>query len=217
MTGRSLGWAALVAAVAAITVLVPPLVAPKNQARSGTASASPPSVSTPSTGGTSGPSPSSPNLTSSPSLMPSPILTSAMPPAVSASATATRPPFTPIRLLAADPGNVRSGARVIECASCQGGSRVGYIGGPNTLIMLVRGVRTGGRRTLTVTYETEARRTLKIAVNQDPVRVVKLAGAKDLMIPAVTRLSISLPAGTSSIKFYNDEGSAPDVNGIVIS
>jgi hypothetical protein len=94
---------------------------------------------------------------------------------------------------------------------------VGYIGGPNTLIMLIHGVAVPGKRTLTVTYETDVPRTLKIGVNHSPVRTLVLSGAQDLLIPAVTELSISLPAGDSSIKFFNDAGSAPDINGIVIS
>jgi len=208
VTGRSLGWAALVAAVAAITVLVPPLVAPKSHSRAGTAAPSP-SVS------------ASvlvlPSASPLPSASLSPSSVSSPEPTMSAPPTPTKRPFKTIRLLAADKANVRSGARVIECAGCQGGHRVGYIGGPNTLIMLIHGVTAPGRRTLTVTYETDVPRTLKIAVNQNPVRTLKLAGAKDFMIPAVTRLTISLPAGSSSIKFFNDEGPAPDINGIVIS
>jgi hypothetical protein len=94
---------------------------------------------------------------------------------------------------------------------------VGYIGGPNSLIMLIRGVSVPGKRTLAVTYETDAPRTLKIRVNDGQVRARVLAGANDLLIPAVTELSITLPAGASSIKFFNDAGSAPDINGIVIS
>jgi hypothetical protein len=94
---------------------------------------------------------------------------------------------------------------------------VGYIGGPNTLIMVIRGVAAPGNRTLTVVYETDGPRTLKIGVNDSPVQTVLLAGAHDFLIPSVTTLSIFMPAGASSIKFFNDAGSAPDISGIVIS
>jgi hypothetical protein len=184
---RRLGWAALVAGLAAATVFLPPLVAPKTH-RGTEAAPSPPARSSP-----AAPSPS----------------------AVEARSVA--PTFGTVRLPAADPGNVRVGARIIPCASCEGGSRVGYLGGPNTLTMRIRGIAAPGNRKLTVVYETDGPRTLKIRVNDSPVRTLKLSGAHDFVIPAVTTLSIFLPAGTSSIKFFNDNGPAPDINGIVIS
>ena len=80
------------------------------------------------------------------------------------------PPFAAITLHAADPANLRSGARIIECPTCVGGSRVGYIGGPNTLAIRVAGVATAGERTLTVTYETAETRTLRVAVDDGPAQ-----------------------------------------------
>jgi hypothetical protein len=118
---------------------------------------------------------------------------------------------------AADPANLRNGARIIECATCDGGSRVGYIGGPNTLAIRISGVTTPGRRTLTVVYETAEPRTLKIAVGDGMPQVLHLAGAHDWMIPANVSLQIDLPAGMSWIRFFNDAGSAPDINRIVVS
>jgi hypothetical protein len=109
------------------------------------------------------------------------------------------------------------GARVIACGTCDGGRRVGYIGGPNILIVRVTGIAAPGDHTLTVTYETEDLRTLKIAVNDSPARALSLAGAHSWLIPAVTSLQVFLPAGTSWIRFFNDTGPAPDINKIVIS
>jgi hypothetical protein len=94
---------------------------------------------------------------------------------------------------------------------------VGYIGGPNILAVRVTGIVAPGNRTLTITYETEDLRTLKIAVNDAPVHSLSLAGARSWLIPAITSLPVFLPAGTSWIKFFNDAGSAPDINKIVIS
>jgi hypothetical protein len=118
---------------------------------------------------------------------------------------------------AADPGNLRTGARVIECASCRGGSRVGYIGGPNILAIRVDGVTTAGTRTLKIVYETEEPRTLKVAVNDGTAHTLQLTGAASLLIPATTSVKVFVPAGTSWIRFFNDAGSAPDINEIVLS
>jgi hypothetical protein len=203
---RSLGWTAVITAVAATTILVPPLVAPKTHHGAGTATAPPvaqsrvatqsPTIAESSSPATSASATHSPSVTQSPRIAPS---------------------FSTIRLHAADPANLRSGARIIPCGSCDGGRRVGYIGGPNTLVMLIRGVTAPGKRTLTVTYETDGPRTLKIGVNNGPIRTLLLTGAHDFLIPALTSLSVFIPAGASTIKFFNDAGSAPDINGIVIS
>lgn len=118
---------------------------------------------------------------------------------------------------AADPANIRTGARVIECASCRGGSRVGYIGGPNILAIRVAEMTTAGTRTLTIVYETEEPRTLKVAVNDGTAQTQPLAGAASLLIPATTSVEVFVPAGDSWIRFFNDTGSAPDINEIVLS
>ncbi|WP_433086811.1 hypothetical protein ACQP1P_14200 [Dactylosporangium sp. CA-052675] len=115
---------------------------------------------------------------------------------------------------AADAANLRKGARVIECPTCDGGRRVGYIGGPNTLAVRVPEVPAAGERTLVIVYETESLRTLKVAVADGPVHTLKLAGAGDYRIPARTSLPVYLPAGGTWIRFYNDDGDAPDINRI---
>ncbi|WP_433219449.1 hypothetical protein ACQP00_15245 [Dactylosporangium sp. CS-047395] len=119
-----------------------------------------------------------------------------------------------IAVHAADNGNLRKGARIIECPSCDGGRRVGYIGGPNTLAIRVPEVPVAGERTLVIVYETVVLRTLKVAVADGPVHTLTLAGAGDYLIPARTSLSVYLPAGTTWIRFFNDAGDAPDINRI---
>jgi len=127
------------------------------------------------------------------------------------------PSFAAVSVHAADPANLRSGARIIECASCDGGSRVGYIGGPNTLAIRLAGITAAGNRKLTVVYETVEPRTLKLAVNDGPTHTLTLAGAHDLQIPATTTLTMFVPAGTSWLRCFNDAGDAPDINRIVLS
>jgi hypothetical protein len=187
LTSR-LRWTTLIAAVAAVTVLVPPLVAPKTQARSAAQ-----------------PAPSASHSSSSSA--------SAHP---TASASAAGPSFATISLQASDPGNIRKGAHVFTCATCDGGDRVGYLGGANYLIIPVRGVPAAGTRTLTVVYENDGRRTLMISVNGITVSTLSLTGGS-WHVPATTTLPVFLPAGASMIKFFNDSGPAPDINRIVIS
>jgi hypothetical protein len=120
-------------------------------------------------------------------------------PAAPSSPVATASPATfAISRHAADGANLRNGARIIDCPSCDGGRRVGYIGGPNTLAIRVAGVPSAGERTLLVVYETQDPRTLKIAVGDGPVHT----------------MSVFVPAGVSWIRFFNDAGPAPDINRI---
>jgi hypothetical protein len=139
-------------------------------------------------------------------------------PSASPSVTASAPAVFPaIERHAADPANLRNGARIIECPTCDGGSRVGYIGGPNTLAVRISGVETGGERTLTITYETAEPRTLHVAVDDGPAQTVRVTGAADWRIPATVSLRAHVPAGAGWVRFFNPAGSAPDINRLVIS
>ena len=219
---RRLGWTVLAVGVAATAVLVPPLVVPSPPVAQPPPSTAPPSTAPPAAGT---PSVVTPSVVISSVLVTPPAVTvpAPAPPGGSsetapAPGTSSPPPaFPSITVHAADPANIRSGARVIECASCRGGSRVGYIGGPNTLAVRVAGVTTAGTRTLTIVYETEEQRTLKVAVNDGAAQARRLAGAASLLIPATTSVEVFVPAGDSWIRFFNDTGSAPDVNEIVLS
>ncbi|MFG2039887.1 hypothetical protein [Dactylosporangium sp. NPDC048998] len=181
---RRLGWASLAAAIAATIAVVPPLVLPS-----------------------AAPSPPSKGPSGAPSEAPSAAHSSlpAAPPV---------PAFRAISLHAADDANLRKGARVIDCPSCDGGRRVGYIGGPNTLAIRVADVPAAGDRTLVIVYETQDPRTLMVTVNDGPVHTMSLSGAGDYLIPATASLRVYLPAGTSWIRFFNDAGPAPDINRI---
>lgn len=208
---RRLGWAALTVAVGATATFVPPLVLPDGRGHppAATAPTPPPTPSSSSAGAGAGGTTPAPVPTSPATALPRP----AVPPTTSAKPSAG-PGFAPISRHAADGANLRNGARVIECPTCVGGSRVGYIGGPNTLAIRVADVPAAGERTLTVTYETAETRTLLVAVGDGPVHALTLSGAGDWRIPATVSLRVHLPAGTSWVRFFNDAGPAPDVNRI---
>ncbi|MFC5001628.1 hypothetical protein ACFPIJ_27805 [Dactylosporangium cerinum] len=201
---RRLGWTALAVGVGATALFVPPLVLPDG--RGGLPDGRgvvPDGRSDPPAAAASTPPPA-----------PSSALPRTAAPASPTGKPSPAAGFAAITLHAADPANLRSGARVIECPTCVGGSRVGYIGGPNTLAIRVAGVTTAGERTMTVTYETAETRTLRVAVGDGPAQALTLSGARDWLIPATVSIRVQLPTGTSWIRFFNDEGPAPDVNQI---
>lgn len=215
---RRLGWAALAVAVVATATFVPPLVLPDGRGLPPAATAPTPPPSPPASPLPSAPpasSPSQPGVSAEGTApAPAPTLPAAALPRATAPSPAATPGFAAITLHAADEANLRNGARVIDCPTCVGGRRVGYIGGPNTLAIRVAGVPAAGERTLTVTYETAEARTLRVAVDDGPAQSLTLSGAGDLLIPATVTLRVHLPAGTSWIRFFNGDGPAPDVNQI---
>ncbi|GHJ43128.1 hypothetical protein Cs7R123_04700 [Catellatospora sp. TT07R-123] len=206
VSSRVVGWSALVLAVGATIAVVPPLVLP--DPRPGAA---------PVVQQSAGSSVMPPSPLPSPR-PPAPSPSKAEPPPTTPRAAASAASrFRPITVHAADPVNIRVGARVIACPSCVDGSRVGYIGGPNTLAVRIAGVPRAGERTLTIVYETELPRTLKFAVDDGPVQELTLAGARSWLIPARVSVRVRLPEGTCWISFFNDAGSAPDIDTVTVS
>lgn len=212
---RVLGWAALVLAVAVTIAVVPPLIMPDPPPDHPPAAASPPGSQTPQP--SAAPGPTSPPPARPRTSPPGPADPGRTKAAVSPARTTPQAVFKPITVHAADAANLRVGARIIECPTCVDGSRVGYIGGPNTLAVRIEGVPRAGERTLTVVYETEQPRTLKIAVDGGPVRELTLAGAQSWLIPVQVSVRLHLPKGACWIRFFNDTGSAPDINTVTVS
>ena len=208
-SGRGPSWGVLLLSlgIAATAMAVPPLILSWSRAADpvaapATVPADRPVTSVPATSvpATSGLATSGPALSGRPT----------SPPATTAA-------FRAIRIDAAAPGNRRSGVAVTSCPICASGSRVQYLGGGHWLIVTVRGVPVAGRRTLTIIYESDGPRDLHVAVNSDPTVTLTLAGAGSWTSPARTSIPIDLPAGTSEIKFFNDRGTAPDLDRILIT
>jgi hypothetical protein len=129
----------------------------------------------------------------------------------------TRPRFRPIRIDAADPRNGQYDTAIIKCPTCVSGSRVQYVGQTHAVVFRIRDVPVGGRRTMTIYYETQGPRPLDIVVNDDPKISLTLPGADSWIVPARTKVRIDLPAGDSDIRFFHAEHPAPDLDQIRIS
>lgn len=189
--------AGLALAVAATSVAVPPLILSwSRQDPGGTASSQVITTGAPSTPSTA---------------------TSSTPPPGPAVPGSPSPAFRPMKIAAADPANTRYGVAVTECPLCASGSRVQYLGQGHALIVPVRGVAVGGRRTLTIVYESAGSRTLFVDVNGDSVVSLTLEGAGSWEVPARVSIPIDLPAGDSVLKFYNAADPAPDLDQLRIT
>ena len=120
-------------------------------------------------------------------------------------------------MTAADPGNVFYESNVVACGTCASGSRVQYLGQGHYIVLNVRNVPVAGPRTLTITYECNTPRTFLVSVNDTVPVSLLLDGAGDWLTPAQATMPITLPAGDSQIKFFNNADPAPDLDQILIS
>ena len=81
-----------------------------------------------------------------------------------------------------------------------------------------RACRTAGERTLTVIYETRAAAYPRTRRRRRPrPRPDAQPAPASWLIPVPVSLRLWLPKGTCWIRFFNDTGSAPDINTITVS
>ena len=212
------GLAGLSCVIAITAVAVPALIAPQsphhnNALGSGAASGATPSVAT--------------SLTWPASASPTPAHPTGMPsgggdpPAPSTSPTARHRPsappiLTPISIQAEDQNNTLvGGAGIASCSTCDGGARVRYIGGANELIVHLT-MPVGGTRTVTVIYESDGYRTLKVGINDGTIIVRSVTGT-DWDQRRVLQFTADIPAGKTSLTFFNDTSPAPDIDKVTLS
>jgi chitodextrinase len=110
-------------------------------------------------------------------------------------------------------GNTRTGGAVVaSCATCSGGSKVGYIGNGATLSFNNVAGGTGGARTVTIHYLSAVARTA--VVNG---QTVNFAPTADWNTVGSTSLTLNLPAGNNTITIANPTGWAPDIDRITVN
>ncbi|WP_432837411.1 hypothetical protein [Dactylosporangium sp. CA-092794] len=199
----------LAVAVGIAAFILPPLIGSSgggSPAPRGAAGPGPGSVtSTSATLGVTGTEPALTAGSPGPSSAPS-----SAPPAVTAA------PFEPISLQAEDPTSSLAGsASVADCDTCDGGARVRYID-LQASVTLHFVVPSAGRREITVLYELDGDRKLKVSINGGPpVKQVLTGHSWDK--PSAFSFVAVVPQGVVTMRLYNDEGPAPDIDKVTIS
>jgi len=193
-SGQWVGLSLVAVAMAAATVLVPPLITPPDSAAPA-------------------PSSSAAVTPSSTAVAPSSALVA---PQASASSALSAARFTPVTIQAEDPGNLLTGgASVVTCATCHGGGRVRYL--CNTCTLVVRtALPVAGSRTITVGYEVDGPRFIKVSINGAPASSWPVTGP-EWTVPQTFRFTAQLPAGDLRLTFFNDESPAPDIDDVIIA
>jgi hypothetical protein len=163
------------------------------------------------------PTPSA-SIMSSPA-SPTPLVVDAEPsvasPETTAPATPTTPVLTPIVIQAEKSSNTLiGGAKVVTCATCEGGARVGYVAGASQLFANTFLPHTGNR-TVRVTFESDGPRLIKVSANGTLIAQRQVTGP-GWQTPVTFEFTASLTAGQLRLGFYNDVGPAPDIDMITI-
>ena len=107
------------------------------------------------------------------------------------------------------------GAWIAACSSCSGGKSVHDIGDGATLTVNNVNVSSSGSHQLTITYLLSGSRSLYVSVNGLAGQRLDLTGTS-WTTPATTSTSVSLNAGSNSIRFSNDTAYGPDLDVITV-
>ena len=136
---------------------------------------------------------------------------------VSASSGPT-PTAGPSSSVEAETGALSGAAVIASCASCSGGSAVGYIGnGTANYVTLTVNAGASGNQSLTIYGLVSGTRSFSVSVNGGPAQVVSMTGTSWTTPFAASPITVALNAGSNTIRFYNDSAYAPDLDRIVVS
>ncbi|NUR57390.1 MAG: hypothetical protein HOV87_01555 [Catenulispora sp.] len=117
-------------------------------------------------------------------------------------------------------GVLAGGAKVLTCAACSGGARVGYLGGTGTVTMKNITVAGAGAYPVTIAYTNGAATSLKVMLKVNGGASTTFTGAPTANwdTPANGTITLNLAAGTNSILFSNTgtTGDIPDIDRITV-
>jgi hypothetical protein len=102
------------------------------------------------------------------------------------------------------------------CGGCSGLAAVGNLGGSSTVTFENVNVPVTGTYLMEVDYMTQGQRSFFVSINANPARELDLNGYS-FGTPTNTLVPVSLHAGSNQIEFNNPNGSAPNLDSIVIS
>src|SRR6266545_2416289 len=117
----------------------------------------------------------------------------------------------------AEAGALSGAARVSNCSACSGGKKVGYIGnGSANYVTLTATAGKAGTYPMTIGYLVSGTRDFFVSVNGAAGVQTTLSGSS-FATPASTTMTVTLNAGSNTIKFYNNGAYAPDLDRISVS
>lgn len=219
-----LGIFGLVAAIAAAAFVLPPLITSGAPAEphslttpQWSPAATPSTAAAPSTGAATSPPPARPttasptrgSAASSGAAAPAPAPTAK----ASTRATGTTPGKFSAITVQAEASTLTEGASVVDCATCEAGARVRYVG----RVDIHTTISQSGTRHLTIVYETNGTRSFAVSINGGAAIATTSVTGSDWITPQSVTLSATIPAGSVDIGLYGYAGNAPDFDAVTIS
>lgn len=120
--------------------------------------------------------------------------------------------LNPIPSYEAEAGTLTGNAQIQECSACSGGNQVDNIGAASGVVESNVSVGEAGRYKMYVNYSSGDPRSLFISVNQGAaIEFVGYTGVWSVM--GTKEVSISLNSGVNTIRFFNETGFAPNLDG----
>jgi len=116
-------------------------------------------------------------------------------------------------------GNTLSGqATVMSCSGCSGGKNVGYIGNSSSNYLIMNSIQatSSGSATITVYYCVSGTRSVYVSVNGGAGTEYTWSGTS-WTTPVAASITVTLQAGSNTLKFYNSSAWAPDIDRIVVA
>ncbi|MET9341096.1 discoidin domain-containing protein [Nonomuraea sp. NPDC003804] len=122
----------------------------------------------------------------------------------------------PVSSYEGEAGVLGGAAVVSSCGACSGGSKVRFIGnGPANAVTLSVVSASAGARQVTVAGTVGGTRSFSVSVNGGTPVAVTLTGP-DFNTPVSAVFTVSLQAGSNTLRFFNDTAYAPDLDRVTL-
>ncbi|MEV6107938.1 CBM35 domain-containing protein [Streptomyces sp. NPDC051940] len=127
-------------------------------------------------------------------------------------------PPPPVTTYQAEGASLAGAARVASCAECAGGQKAGWIGNgaANTVTFGAVSAASGGSHQLTIAALVNGTRSFTVTVNGGAPQTVSFTGTS-FATPITRAVTVTLNAGTNTIRFGNDTAYAPDLDQITVT
>ena len=113
---------------------------------------------------------------------------------------------------------IAGGAAVASCATCSGGSKVGFVGEGGTLTFNGVSVASAGTYQVTIAYldGSATGRQATISVNGGAPQTVSFTPTGSFSTVGTMTVPLELTAGANTIEFANPSAYAPDFDRIIV-
>jgi hypothetical protein len=109
------------------------------------------------------------------------------------------------------------GAVVSACATCSGGSKVGYVGNGGTLTFNNITAPSAGTYRVTLLYATDGVRPGLVSADGGAAQTLSFPSTGSFNTPGALTVSLALNAGANTIQLSDPSAYAPDFDRIIVA